>query len=102
MGTSIMVENVDKKDIQSLKSFANPPILGKDILIAVSMLIDLNCPHLSMKDEKNPNIWRYCQKMMASPIQLVTQLKNYDHLKLPKKNYVAVKKCIEKNPDILN
>jgi dynein heavy chain len=78
---------LDKKSIQEMKNFNNPPELVKFTLEAVCVLL---CPNLKDKDrEKDP--WGEAKKLM-SQMDFMDQLKNYDKDNIEKKIINKVKK----------
>lgn len=78
-----------KKDIQELKSFANPPKMVKDIL---SLLMPILDPKVNIKKIE----YNDCQKLMANPLALVQRLQSIEFDKVTPQQYKKVKGMYDK------
>jgi len=74
------LQTLDKKSIQEVKSFANPPEMVKFTLEAVCILMDINI-------KKDP--WGEAKKLMSQN-DFIDSLKTYDKDNIPKKTMKAL------------
>ena len=62
------IDDLDKRDLVELKSFANPPAMVAMVAQAIMTLFGV----------KSKNPWKDFQKSAANPADFISKLKNYD------------------------
>ena len=77
-----MIE-IAKKDIQELKTLANPPQLVKFTMDAVSILLDVKVD------------WASQRKLLSDPANFKSRLENYDIKNVDSKKLAKLKPIIE-------
>ncbi|CAM9109021.1 unnamed protein product [Choristocarpus tenellus] len=84
------LENLDKKDLDEIKAFTNPPQLVKDV--------SMQCCVLRPGGEKYEETWADAKKMLSNS-KLLDNLKNYPKDSITEKMIKAVKRYF-KNPNL--
>ncbi|CAM9103575.1 unnamed protein product [Discosporangium mesarthrocarpum] len=84
------LENLDKKDLDEIKAFTNPPQLVKDV--------SMQCCLLRPGGEKYDETWADAKKMLSNS-KLLDNLKNYPKDSITDKMIKGVKKYL-KNPNL--
>eukprot|EP00760_Papus_ankaliazontas_P005952 PhM_4_TR1281/c1_g1_i2/m.7199/K10408/DNAH; dynein heavy chain, axonemal len=85
------LQNLNKRDIDEVKAFTNPPTRVVDVLASVQLLLG------------QPPGWDNAKKMM-SDMQFITKLREYDKDNIPEKTVKAIQKYVKDDnlaPDVV-